>query len=282
MSTNNKNGYIKSSVDFYFIISLVIENKKIIIISLLFFIITSIFYTQFQKTSFQSTSYIETGYFEHPDGTKKLIEPASSTIRDINLDMLVNNKYNSISLDRIENNLIRAKISSFSDKKNEEILTNLIVNIIKKHNKISHLSSESLKNPIKARIAKADDRITYFKAQLSEQHQAKYIKLLDLNTDKVQHISQSWEMLRLNDQIKNEIFKSTQQKNTLLDELNNLENKNLIKTKASDIEIIETKPKYSTSIFIGFIIGLLSSLLYISILKSYAIFKKSYLKTPLD
>ena len=80
----------EDEIDLREIFKILIESKKIIIVTILIFTITSIIYSLSSKPEFKSSIIVEIGYSEMPDGTQKSIEKPTDLISNINLYQFLN------------------------------------------------------------------------------------------------------------------------------------------------------------------------------------------------
>ena len=64
----NQSSYQEDEIDLLEIIKVLIESKKLIILTTLIFTIVSIVYSLSQKPEFKSSALFEIGYFEMSDG----------------------------------------------------------------------------------------------------------------------------------------------------------------------------------------------------------------------
>jgi LPS O-antigen subunit length determinant protein (WzzB/FepE family) len=162
-------------IDLREIFKILIESKKLIILTTLVFTIASIIYSLSIKPEFKSSSILEIGYYEMPDATQELIERPTSLISHLKIQMIknLNGIYNqNASMKPLNEKLIYLETTSNSAEQNENLLTEMINYIEERHSnlvllkkdRISHeidlieseLSSrkESMKFDLIARIAK--------------------------------------------------------------------------------------------------------------------------------
>ena len=125
--TSNLKQYPNSEyeIDLRGLIKMLMKSKKLVILTILIFIIASIIYSLTLESKFKSSSILEIGYYEIPDGTIKLIESPSDIISSIRTN-LIYKKRNKFLLDNLiitspEDRLIELEITSKSSKENENI-----------------------------------------------------------------------------------------------------------------------------------------------------------------
>jgi len=122
----NQSSYQEDEIDLLEIIKVLIESKKLIILTTLIFTIVSIVYSLSQKPEFKSSSLFEIGYYEMPDGTQQLIDEPKVIINDLKLNLIIKNPDNefnqAVSMLPIQNKLIQFETTSFSSETNEKLL----------------------------------------------------------------------------------------------------------------------------------------------------------------
>ena len=167
------NGFNKSSlevdeIDLREIITILLESKKLIISTILFFSIASIIYSLSLKPSFNTSAKFEIGYYEMPDGTQKLIENSSNLISDLKILILKNpnDKFSqNISMNSFEKKIINLETTSSSAEQNENILNELIKYIDERHSNLTVLTTNQKKNKIFNKINLIESEISFIKAK---------------------------------------------------------------------------------------------------------------------
>ena len=79
--------HFDDELDLRLIIKTLIEAKKIIILSVLFFVTATSLYLFIQKPVYKSSALIEIGYFELSDGRNELLETSSSLISNLKVQL---------------------------------------------------------------------------------------------------------------------------------------------------------------------------------------------------
>ena len=162
------NGFYEDEIDIHEIIKLLIESKKLIILTILFFTIASIIYSLTFKPEFKSSSIIEIGHYEMPDGTLELIEDASYTISSIKLDLLKKRDdfiLQNLKITSPENKLIKLQLTSQSSKKNVDLLSEINNYIDERHSKLALLVNEQKKKEISNKIELIDSEISFHRTK---------------------------------------------------------------------------------------------------------------------
>jgi LPS O-antigen subunit length determinant protein (WzzB/FepE family) len=158
----------EDEIDLLKIIKILMESKKLIILTILIFTIGSIIFSLSLKPEFKSSSILEIGYYEMPDGTMKLIEKPSETVSNIRKNLIYKNRgnilYSNITVDTLENNLLHLQITSKSSKKNLDILSEITNYIDANHSNLSALITKQEKNKISLDLESVNSRITFVRA----------------------------------------------------------------------------------------------------------------------
>jgi LPS O-antigen subunit length determinant protein (WzzB/FepE family) len=152
----NQSSYQEDEIDFREILKVLIESKKLIILTTLIFAIVSIIYSLSQKPEFKSSSLFEIGYYEMLDGTQQLIEKPSELIEDLKLNLIIknpNNEFNqAVEMLPIQNKLIQFKTSSISNEKNEKLLNKIFSYIDNSHASLMKSYYDNNKNELHNQI----------------------------------------------------------------------------------------------------------------------------------
>ena len=190
--TSNLKQYPNSEyeIDLRGLIKMLMKSKKLVILTILIFIIASIIYSLTLESKFKSSSILEIGYYEIPDGTIKLIESPSDIISSIRTN-LIYKKRNKFLLDNLiitspEDRLIELEITSKSSKENENILTEINNHIFDRHFKIDKLKTE-LSDQYQSQIF---DIISKFEKKDLAIEQLKLFSHISSYTDEVFHLNQ--------------------------------------------------------------------------------------------
>jgi capsular polysaccharide biosynthesis protein len=176
----NQFSYPDDSLDLREIFKILLESKKILISTLLFFTISSFFYSLNLKPEFKSSTVIEIGYSEIPDGTQTLIENSSDIISDLKVLIMKNpdNKFTQdVSINSLEGKLIILKTTSSSVEQNENLFTEMISYIIERHSNLAALSIDHQKNQISNKIDLFKSEISFLKKNMRVNLEAKILKL---------------------------------------------------------------------------------------------------------
>ena len=127
----------EDEIDLREIFKILIESKKLIILTTLIFTMVSIVYSLSQKSEFTSSSLFEIGYFEMSDGAHQLIEKTEVLINDLKLNLIIkkpDNEFNqAVSIRPIQSALIQFETTSFSSETNEKLLNKFFSYIDNRH-----------------------------------------------------------------------------------------------------------------------------------------------------
>ena len=323
----NQSSYQEDEIDLLEIIKVLIESKKLIILTTLIFTIVSIVYSLSQKPEFKSSSLFEIGYYEMPDGTQQLIDEPKVIINDLKLNLIIKNPDNefnqAVSMLPIQNKLIQFETTSFSCETNEKLLNkfssyidNHHASFMKSytdnnrndlHNQIDLIELERLNitNEKSANILFIDERISRLSKIIADNKNILFLLQNDPQLF-IERATISPNLNVLTDELINNVTHLVDQKNTLLQDIDNLNNQLefennstqsnklldlKLKQEALEIELesvdnqkiinsgvigdIKTttiKPKYLLIITLGIILGFITSIFLVFInnfIKSY-------------
>ena len=153
MNQNLQNSYqVKDEISLKEIFNLLMESKKLIIITILIFISLSFLYASNSKPVFKSTASIEIGYFNMPDGAIELIEESSNLISELKVNLFYKsenkNLLDDLKITSLENRLIKVELESKSSETNKEVLEDFINYVVNKHNRLIELKQKVISNEI--------------------------------------------------------------------------------------------------------------------------------------
>jgi len=258
------------------IIKILLDSKKLIILTLLIFTVSSSIFSLSLKPSFISSTKLEIGYVELDNGDKELIESMSDLISDLNILIIkknLNNNFNQeVTMKSFEDRVIQLKVTSKSVEQNENLLNEMISYIDERHSNLEKLITNQKINSLSFDIENTKAEITHFKSKLSDQNQSQYLNIIS----NLQKEDQPIELLRLlseNSSYKDLVFSLNQKLEILIQELENFNSS--VKSKSQIIKNIETvtiKPETLLMISSGIVLGFISSILLVFIIN----FIKSY------
>ncbi len=146
----------EDEIDFREILKVLIESKKLIILTTLIFAIVSIIYSLSQKPEFKSSSLFEIGYYEMPDGAHQLLDEPKVLINDLKLNLIIKNPDNefnqAVSMKPIQERLIQFKTTSISSEKNEKLLNKFFSYIDNRHASFMKSYTDNIRNDLHNQI----------------------------------------------------------------------------------------------------------------------------------
>lgn len=270
----NQSPYPEDEIDLREIFKILIESKKLIISTILIFTIASIIYTHTIKPSFITSAKLEIGALELSNGEAELIESSSNLISNLKILFLKQpeNEFNhSLSINAIEGKVISLEITSSSAEHNDNLFTEIINFIEKRHSNLEKLSIEQKNKIILIDIENTKDEIVHYNSKLSDQFQSKYLNIIS-NLQKEEQASERLRLLSQNASNKDKVFTLNQKLATLIQDLENSNSK--VKSKTRIISKIQTNEINKTQLIIslGIISGFVSSIFLVFInnfIKSY-------------
>ena len=143
--------YFEDEIDLKEIFKILIESKKLIISTLLFFTIASIIYSVSLKPSFETSANVEIGYVTLNNGARELIESPSDLISDLKVLIMKNpdDKFiQKVLMNSFEDKIINFETTSSSAEQNENLLTEIISYIGKRHSDFVLLITNHKKDQI--------------------------------------------------------------------------------------------------------------------------------------
>ena len=234
--------YDEDEIDIRENIKILIESKKLIIISIIFFTIAASIYSYFQKSEFETSALIEIGQTINHGNEQKLIEQPESLIRFLRINEIKNQNQNQnhsqkLSLKVLEGRLIRMEITSISPERDREILNQYISKIKERHTEKINSASELLINKIDSINSR--------------------IYLLNIEFKDVEEPNSGYYQV---------LFQLESEIENLMDKLDLLNNSSIQKTKLiGDVKSIDIKIKSSLIIIVGFVLGLIAGIFLVLI-----------------
>lgn len=172
--------YDENEINLKEIFKVLIESKKLIILTIIVFTTVSIIYSLVAKPSFISSTKLEIGYFEMADGTQQLIETPSDLISNLKILIFKNpdNKFTQdISMNSKEGKLIQFKTTSRSIEQNENLLTEILNYIDERHSKLALSITKHKQDEISHKIELIESELSFLKEAQQIELEAKQIEL---------------------------------------------------------------------------------------------------------
>ena len=229
----------EDEIDLKEIFKILIESKKLIISTILFFSIASIIYSFSLKPEFKSSAILEIGYSEKPYGTQESIEKPSDLISNLTLYQFLNfqDENQVVSFQTIENKLILIETTSSLAEKNENLLTELINYIDERHSNLTASKTNKKKNEISLKIELIKSEISFYRLQ-------NLLKLSDIKSDisllkENMQLDFEAEILKLENELPFLEQEISQLEQVLIEDSNNL---NLLKGTSLSLERAASSP----------------------------------------
>lgn len=271
--------HFDDELDLRLIIKALIEAKKIIILSVLFFVTATSLYLFIQKPVYKSSALIEIGYFELSDGRNELLETSSSLISNLKVHFEYKEPKSEsnqvVSMKSIEDRLIYLETSSNSTETNKKILNRYLSFIDERHNRLFELKLNNSIFDITRQININESQIGYIQTKLSPKNQSKYNRIIEELSmiDTKASLDQSLNLLTENSLASDKLFNLQQDQIILKEQLNSLKIRTKTQTVAiNGLETYHEKPKIILNLFIGLAIGLITGMFLVLIynsIKSY-------------
>jgi LPS O-antigen subunit length determinant protein (WzzB/FepE family) len=112
-------------IDLREIFKILIESKKLIILTTLIFTIASIIYSLSLKPEFKSSTILEIGSYDIVIGEKKLVEPVSSLIKKLKINQ-ISKQLDELNYKSIEDYFLEINYTSPSPELNENLIKEAI------------------------------------------------------------------------------------------------------------------------------------------------------------
>ena len=134
-NSNLNNEYLDDEIDLLELLRTLYSSKKLIIIVTLAFSLLAFIYTTQKEAEYQSTVILEVGSYDLINGEKKLIEPVSSLIKKLKVNLIYKNQLEfgdlklndkKLNFKSIEDQLLEINYTSPSPEFNETIINEAI------------------------------------------------------------------------------------------------------------------------------------------------------------
>ena len=124
------NEYLNDEIDLIELLRTLYSSKKLIIIVTLAFSLLAFIYTTQKEVEYQSTVILEIGSYRLLDGEKKIVEPVSSLIKKLKVDLVYKQQLvldsKKLNFKPIEDQLMEINYTSPSPEFNETIINEAI------------------------------------------------------------------------------------------------------------------------------------------------------------
>jgi LPS O-antigen subunit length determinant protein (WzzB/FepE family) len=172
-NSNLNNEFINDEVDLRELLRTIFNSKKLIIIITLASSLLAFIYSSQKESEYQSNVFIEIGSYELLSGEKKLVEPISSLIKKLRVDLVYKNKPKfgdlkindkKLNFKSIEDQLLEINYTSPSPELNENVINQAIR--ITEESQVEIL--EDIINSFSMKIVAIDNEIAFMKNSFSE------------------------------------------------------------------------------------------------------------------
>jgi LPS O-antigen subunit length determinant protein (WzzB/FepE family) len=204
-NSNLNNEYLDDEIDLLEILRTIYSSKKLIIILTLAFSLLAFIYTTQKELEYQSTVVLEVGSYRLLSGEKKIVEPVSSLIKKLKVDLVykkqlefsylkLNDK--KLNFKSIEDQLLEINYTSPSPEFNEKLINEVIIFSQESHVGILANIVNSFSDKIKA----IELQIDFLKNSSSSNKESKKLEVtneiiridteVDLNKIKINFVSE--------------------------------------------------------------------------------------------
>ena len=168
MSQNLQNNYqVENEINLQETFNLLVESKKTLMLTILFFVSLSFLYSIFSKPSIISTAIVEIGSQNMSDGSLELIEESSDLITDLKINFFYKTPsgtiLDSLDVNSIEKRLVQIELKSKSFDLNEKTLMEILDYINQKHNRLLNLKRLSKQKKISNQIELLKSEKTHYR-----------------------------------------------------------------------------------------------------------------------
>ena len=154
------NEYLDDEIDLIELLRTLYSSKKLIIIVTLAFSLLAFIYTTQKELEYQSTVIIELGSYDLLSGEKKIVEPVSSLIKKLKVNLIYKQQLkldsNKLNFQSIEDQLLKINYTSSSPEFNETIINDAITFSQKSYEGFLAKMLNSLSDEIKTKELQID------------------------------------------------------------------------------------------------------------------------------
>ena len=176
------NEYLDSEIDLRELLRTILNSKKLIILFTLAFSLLAFIYTSQKELEYQSNIIIELASYDLLSGEKKIVEPVSSLIKKLKVNLIYKHQLkldsNKLDFNSIEDQLLKINYTSSSPEFNEKALNEAIIFSQKRHMGIL----ANMVNSISEKIITIDNKIEFIRNSIENQQESQ--KLIAINSIK--------------------------------------------------------------------------------------------------
>jgi len=294
-NSNLNNEYLDDEIDLRELLRTILNSKKLIILITLASALLAFIYLAQKEAKYQSTVIIEVGSYRLLDGEKKLIEPVSSLIKKLKVnlvykkqlefgDLKLNDK--KLNFKSIEDRLLEIDYTSPSPEFNETIVNEAIIFSQESHVEIL----AKIVNSFSEKIVTIDNEVEFIKNSIKNQQesrklnqekealemQVKSIKEGEFVSEELLKLIQEKDILEMQvksitegEFVSEELFKLNQEKDTLELQIKLVNDQTNMTQPIRELKTKEIKSKQLLTILIGTILGFIFSVFIVFIRQAF-------------
>jgi LPS O-antigen subunit length determinant protein (WzzB/FepE family) len=191
-NSNLNNEYLDDEIDLIEFLKTLFNSKKLIVIVTLAFSLLAFIYTTQKDLEYKSTVILEVGSYSLLSGEKKLVEPVSSLIKKLKVNLLFKRQLeindSALNFKAIEGQLLEIDYTSPSFESNENAIKEAIIFAQENHTEIR----ANIVNSFSEEIADIDNEIEFLKNSMENQQASQKLK----TTNKIKIIDAEIEFLK--------------------------------------------------------------------------------------
>jgi LPS O-antigen subunit length determinant protein (WzzB/FepE family) len=178
------NEYLDDEIDLIELLRTLYSSKKLIIIVTLAFSLLAFIYTTQKEVEYQSTVILEVGSYDLSNGEKKLVEPVSSLIKKLKVDLVYKKqlefgdlklKDKKLNFKSIEDQLLEIIFTSPSPEFNETIINEAITFSQESHAEIL----TKIVNSFFEKIVTTDNEVEFLKNSIKDQQESQKLNAIN-------------------------------------------------------------------------------------------------------
>jgi LPS O-antigen subunit length determinant protein (WzzB/FepE family) len=184
-NSNLNNEYLEDEIDLRELLRTILNSKKLIIILTLAFSLLAFIYTTQKELKYQSTVILEVGSYRLLDSEKKLVEPVSSLIKKLKVNLIYKKQLefgdielndSKLNFKSIEDQLLEINYTSPSPEFNENVLNEAITFSQESH----AVDLDIILNSFSEKIMAVDEEIEFLKNSIESQQKSQKLEALNV------------------------------------------------------------------------------------------------------
>jgi len=183
-NSNLNNQHLDDEIDLKELLRIIFDAKKLVILITLASSLLVFIYVAQKEVSYESTVILEISSYNLPSGAKKLVEPVSSLIQKLKVNLIYKSQLEGIDsrsliFNSIEDQLLEIIYASPSSEFNENIINEAIRFTQESHTEIL----DNIGNSFSEKIIAIDNKIEFLKNSIKNQNESE--KLSTINSIRV-------------------------------------------------------------------------------------------------